>query len=374
MTPHTPHHAKRRKPARSSPVLFSFLMRRTALSFIIVLATLSAIFFLINFADQLYDNSQPNLSFLPLLYIAFLPLPSLMETAMPIVMFLSILHTFIIMEHKGEITPLGTLGLSDTQILLAPATVAIIIGAASLAILNPLAASLIQKEAALAQGDNLSLQANAFNENFWLRETINNNSEILMHVENAENETLFHNITIVQTENGQIKEHITAHSARLLTGAWLLENAWRIKQGEQAVYVPRLHLSSQVTPRILQQRLEWPESTPLTRLPELIKLRNKIGAPSQLYQHRFHSLLAGPATLCTMVLLAAVFSLRPWRRQHRALWYFFTFGSLLSFYALVDVSRAISLNRELPIEIAVWCPILICILFSLAALNRNEHV
>ncbi|MDA7987620.1 MAG: LptF/LptG family permease [Alphaproteobacteria bacterium] len=349
-------------------------MRRTALSFLIVFGALAAVFFLFNFADQLHDDAADGLSLFSLLYATFLPLPSLMETALPIVVFFAVLHAFITMEHRGEIIPLGTLGLSEAQILLAPVAVAVVIGVVSLAVLNPVAAALTRKEATLGQSGDLSLQASAHDKDFWLRENQGGDSEVLMHVQGADGDNVFHGITIVRTQNGQIIEHIAAPSAKLLTGAWALENAWRMEQGKQAVHAARLYLPSKVTPRVLRQRLEWPEATPLAALPAVIKLRNSIGAPSEIYRHRLHTLLAGPATLCVMVLLAAVFALRPWRRGYRALWYFFTFGSLLAFYALIDISRAISLNRGLPVPFAVWCPIVICFLCSIAALNRREHV
>ncbi|PKQ02090.1 MAG: LPS export ABC transporter permease LptG, partial [Alphaproteobacteria bacterium HGW-Alphaproteobacteria-12] len=90
------------------------------------------------------------------------------------------------------------------------------------------------------------------------------------------------------------------------------------------------------------------------------------------YHIYFHQLLALPALLCTMVLVAAVFSMRITRMGGLLQ---MVLGGILSgflVYFLGNLSLALGLSGILPTALAAWAPSIVVMLLGLAVLFHLE--
>ena len=366
--------AERRRKLR--PVPWRYIAWRYALSFVLFASSFAAILFLAYFGAEIGEGDSAGRTLRSYLRLVFLPLPSVLESALPIIVYFSAIHALVVMEHRGEMTPLRAIGLSDWQILLPIAAGAFLIGLVSLALLNPLAAALVREEAdfrtSLEQSGQLSLGAAVTERGFWIHQS-DEQATTLMRIAQVRDGELYEGITVLRLEGGETAELISAERARLAPGHWVLEEAWRAERGGQPVYAPRLRLPAEVTRATLRRHQDRPEAASLARLPELIRLRQRMGAPAESYRYRFHNLIAGPSLLAAMTIMAGVFALRPWRRRGRGLWFAAVIAALLVFYALADISRAFSVTLDLPVLFAVWGPIGVCVFLCLAVLGRADH-
>ena len=99
----------------------------------------------------------------------------------------------------------------------------------------------------------------------------------------------------------------------------------------------------------------------------------KSGFSPLKHQMRFMSLLASPFLLCAMVLVAAVFALRPNMRKGGVM--ILIVGGVASGFGVYFASQVIyafGLNGYIPSIMAVWTPILITALVSISALLKLE--
>lgn len=91
------------------------------------------------------------------------------------------------------------------------------------------------------------------------------------------------------------------------------------------------------------------------------------------HQIRYLSLIASPFMLCAMVLVAAVFALRPNNRRGGVM--FLIVGGIIAGFLVYFSSQVIytfGLNGYIPVFMAVWTPILITVLVSVSILLHLE--
>jgi lipopolysaccharide export system permease protein len=108
------------------------------------------------------------------------------------------------------------------------------------------------------------------------------------------------------------------------------------------------------------------------QLPELIKTSEKAGLSADKYRMQHALLIARPALLIVMVILAATVSLRSFRSG--AVQTMVLMGMLggIGFFLLAEVSRQIGASGLLSPALAVWVPISLALLVSLTVLLHQE--
>src|SRR5579871_4213895 len=107
-------------------------------------------------------------------------------------------------------------------------------------------------------------------------------------------------------------------------------------------------------------------------LPGFIKLLERSGFPAQRHRLHYDVLLARPFLLASMVLVAAVFSLRMQRRGGTTL---IVVGGVASGFVLFVVSNivfALGLSAKVPVALAAWTPTGVSLIFAASVLLHLE--
>ena len=360
--------------------LWLYQARLFLLSCGLFVGILTGLLLLLAFVDELHGAASGT-PLTQVLWLALLTVPALLETLLPFIIFFSVLHFFISLHRHGEMTSLRSHGLSDRQILAPVLATTLILGVATFVVLNPLAAaSTLRKQqvATQLQSNLFALHTSAWQPGFWLmqRDTLNHSRQrVFIRAERASLDgTALEGVTVIAVSDGQIAEHLSASEATLQDGSWVLKNVSSVPLGGQAAHLSELRLASTVEPSALRHRDHAPETTSLWRLPALIETRHNLGSGIHPLIYRYHEILATPARLVVFALLASVFSLYPWRRNRRLQWFLLTAGSLLLLHGFSDLMRSLGLTRQVPVLAAIWGPIVICALLSVAALFRSERL
>jgi len=107
----------------------------------------------------------------------------------------------------------------------------------------------------------------------------------------------------------------------------------------------------------IQNSFAQPDSISFWRLPEVIESMEAAGFSARRHKAHFHAMLALPALLAAMTLIAAAFAIRPPR--------FASYGRIalgcaltgFGFYFMSDVSMALGASGAAPAALGAWGPV-----------------
>ena len=107
-------------------------------------------------------------------------------------------------------------------------------------------------------------------------------------------------------------------------------------------------------------------------LPKFVNLFEKSGLSGAKYNLYWHSLIARAFWLLAMVMLAATFTMRPFRQGRTGFLIMVGLGMGFVLYFLRDVTYAMGLASTLPIMLAAWAPVGISAMMGIAFLLHWE--
>jgi lipopolysaccharide export system permease protein len=248
-------------------------------------------------------------------YVAFLSLlrtPSIAEQTLPFVILAGSMFAFVNLTRKLELTVARAAGVSVWQILSAPIMLALIIGVVCVCAFSPAAALL--KQHADQMETAMFGRRNVADSSLWIRQRSVDGQAIIRAEESSDRGAILANVTAyVYDADGRFQERVEATRAVLRPGYWTLENARITAMGEEPRTVDAYQLATNLTTDEVTQSFVAPAAVPFWELPDVARRMQAAGLDSIGYRLRYLSLLALPALLVAMVLIAACFSLRFFR-------------------------------------------------------------
>ncbi len=143
--------------------------------------------------------------------------------------------------------------------------------------------------------------------------------------------------------------------------------------GKPRTIVNSVKYNTTITVDRIRENFIDPDAISFWDLPSTIEFYKKSGFSVVKHQIRYLSLIASPFMLCAMVLVAAVFALRPNNRRGGVM--FLIVGGIIAGFLVYFSSQVIytfGLNGYIPVFMAVWTPILITVLVSVSILLHLE--
>lgn len=338
------------------------------------LAGVFALIFIIDFTE--FSNRSSGLPgySLPLgLGISAMRIPMLMQQMIPFVALFSAMATLVSLNRKYELVVARSAGVSAWQFLLPACIGAFLIGAATITLLNPLAAAAFAKSEALVADLRSGKNAVAGPDAPWLKqktqegETIIGAKAIL-----DQGMTLAEAVFLRLDDSGEIVERLDARRAFLRDGYWELENVTRRTGGEEPVTVDTERVATNLDPAYVQERLTPPETIPIYELAQKIDAARSLGLQANAFATHFHTLLALPLLLIAMTLIAATVSMRFTRLGQSGP---MILGGILAGFLLYVVSvlvKAFGSAGIVPPILAAWFPVVVATFFGVTFLLHKE--
>jgi lipopolysaccharide export system permease protein len=311
-----------------------------------------------------------------LLEMAALQSPQTTQEVLPFAVLFATMFAFWRLTRHNELVIVRAAGVSAWQFLMPAVLVALLIGVVAVTIFNPiasLAAAAYEKLDAriLGGSSNDMLLSNA---GFWLRQSDGAGDQIIIHGGKfASPDLVLDNVSIFFFDsNTRFTSRIDARTARLETGTWLVEDGIRWYPDKPSESFARWRLPTDLTPHKIEQSFASPETMSFWDLPGFIALLEQSGFPAQRHRLHYDVLLARPFLLCSMVLIAAVFSLRMQRRGGTTL---IIVGGVASGFVLFVVSNlvfALGISAKVPVALAAWTPTGVSLIFGASTLLHLE--
>ncbi|MEM5473380.1 LPS export ABC transporter permease LptG [Hoeflea sp. AS60] len=306
------------------------------------------------------------------LLISALRLPTVLQLIIPFVVLIASIATLMQLNRKYELVVTRAAGISAWQFL-APLIIAnLMIGAVSVTGLSTLAANAMQKAEDLVVERNLGSQRST-NVAPWLRQRTKDGDTVLGARASSEGGTKLSGATFFLFDKDQrIKERLEAESAVLGDGVWELKNVKRIRGSQPVELLDSATVATSLKAEFVGESLASPETVPFFELRGKIATAKSFGLPATTYEMQFHRLVALPALLAAMTLIAAMVSLK-----------FVRFGQSLTvilggilagfvLYVVSELIQAFANAGTIPPVVAAWLPVLVASALGTTVLLHKE--
>jgi lipopolysaccharide export system permease protein len=353
--------------------LSRYFFRRYVMTFLTYCLGLLLVILLVDFNETSRRLSRAEDYSVALgLIISALRLPTVLQLIIPFVVLVASIATLMQLNRKYELVVTRAAGISAWQFL-APLIVAnLLIGALSVTVLNTLAAKAMLKAEDIVVERNLGTQRPT-NVAPWLRQRTEAGDTVLGARASSEGGTKLSGATFFLFDKDQrIKERLEAESAVLGDGVWQLTNVKKIRGSQPVELLDSVSVPTSLKAEFVGESLASPETVPFFELRGKIATAKSFGLPATSYEMQFHRLVALPALLAAMTLIAAMVSLK-----------FVRFGQSLTvilggilagfvLYVVSELIQAFANAGTIPPVVAAWLPVLVASALGTTVLLHKE--
>lgn len=339
------------------------------------LAGIVAMVFVTNFT-QINDRLSGSAKYTVSLgfQIAAFQIPMILQQTIPFVGLFASMLLLIQLNRKYELVIARSAGLSAWQFLLPMCAGALFFGLLSILFINPLAARTYQwaEELQAPFGSNKAGASSALSLP-WIRQSSAEGDVIIGAKGLLKNGTqLVAPVFVLIRPDGAITARIDATRADLQPKKWLLSNPVTSKPGAAPETAKSMEIATNLTPELVQERLQIPEMIPFFELPQKIAVARALGYQANAFAMQFHSIMALPALLMVMTLIASTVTLKFIRFGQSGT---MILGGILSGFMLYVVTVLVKAFGKAGIVspmLAAWFPVAVAFLFGITFLLHKE--
>lgn len=346
--------------------LYAYVGRRFLGTLGTALAVVLALVFLLDLVEQLRRASDSPAGVEQVLTLVLLHTLPVAISTLPFVFMLASMACFARLARSSELVVTRAAGLSAWRIVAAPVLAASVLGLVALAVLNPIAASMLQRfetlEARYLRGQESLLSISR--EGLWLRQADTDGQTVIRALRaDPSGERLYDVSFFDYSLDNSLTGRIEAVEAELIRGAWILTEAraWRFAPGRAAqpprqTRHERLELPTDLTRDRILESFASPDAIGFWDMPDFIATLKASGFSALRHEMHYQRELAKPLLFAAMVLLGAAFSMRHARAGGLG---WMLLGATLTGFALFfisDITQALGASGAIPTLIAAWVP------------------
>ena len=307
------------------------------------------------------------------LAISALRIPGLLETYAQFIVLIAAIASLLTLNKQSELVIARASGLSAWQFIAPVCAAAFLLGIASILVLNPLVAKTMTLVETQEVEWGLSAARNG-NETPFLRQPNSDGGiTIIAATGSAQGGTLLAQPTFTEIgEDGSILRRIDGERANLADGFWTVRNTTTFVDGDAVARDEVLRIPSTLSPDVLRERLTEAQSIAFYDLPSRIAAAEAFGLPVGPYRMQWHAILATPAVMLSMVIIAATVSLRFARFGQSSMAILGGIAAGFLLYVLSTLFQAFGSSEIVSPVIAAWLPVIVAMFFGSTFLLYRE--
>lgn len=352
-------------------ILSIYFARRFATTFAIILLSSALVVFVADYVEVLRRFSdEAGFTALRGVKLAAMHVLFFLDIALPFTFLFAAILSLIGLSRTFELVVARASGVSVWGFLRAPFVVAVIIGAAATAVLNPIAVAL--NERAKSVEAELSGRA-SWGEGHWFRQLGDGGSSIVYAGSARDSgRSLFGVKAFVFDASGRLQEKVSAPRAEHDGRRWILTDAVAVSASAAPHAVGRYELATDLTSAELARSFLDPSAISVWSLPGFIAMAERTGLDSDKFRVAFHALISRPFFFLGMVMIAATVSLR--LSRYGGTWRLILIGATIGFllYAFSEIAGDLGDNGIINPLLAAWLPPIVALTFGATALLIQE--
>lgn len=314
------------------------------------------------------------------LKMALTKMPQTIEMIFPFVVMIAGMIVFWKFSKSNEFVVMRVAGVSIWGFLFPVILITFVIGVLNVTAVNPLSSKMYEVHETLDyRFKTKNPEAMLFDsKGLWFREAIDDDMTMVLRAKTLRQEddgSLFlKNMTILEMDKGSIPvRRIEAFAGSLQDGKFELKDVKIFVAGKPTKTLNNMEYDTSINLERIKENFVDPEAISFWALPDTIEFYKTSGFSAKKHYLRYLSLLVSPLLLCSMILVSAVFALRPNTRKGGVM-LMIVGGIATGFlvYFMSQVIYAFGMNGYIPIWLAVVSPFLIITLISVSVLLHLE--
>ncbi|MEM1235645.1 MAG: LPS export ABC transporter permease LptG [Pseudomonadota bacterium] len=361
--------------------LHRYFAMRYLRSFGAVFVILLGLAILLDLMEQIRRFAGENVSFGELFQLAALSAPVAFYQTMPLVVIIAALTLFLGLARTSELVVARASGRSAMRSLIAPVVVTLALGGITVALFNPMVASMAKEyEArtnAISDGSTSTLSISG--QGLWLRQGNENGQTVIRALSSDLDGTTLRDVTFVSfSSTGDPVRRVEASTATLKAGGWDLSQAkvWPLTKTPNpelaARYYEQLRVPSELTREGIRDSFGSPSAITIWELPEFISQLERAGFSARRHLIWFHMEIALPVFMVAMLLIGAAFTMRHNRSGKTGLLVLNAILLGFAIYFIRNFAQILGENGQMPVLLAAWAPPLGAIGLALGLLLHLE--
>jgi lipopolysaccharide export system permease protein len=356
--------------------LWRYLTRRYLATLGQVLLAIMIVVFLVDFTEYARRaGGFEGYTTLKGLYFSAMRLPFIVMLVWPMVALFAAMAVLYGLNRRSELVIARASGLSAWQFLAPICIAAFLVGVFAVSVVNPISAYCLEQVKVLEatfRGYDPSA-ANDVVEQPWLSQTTDEGVTIIGAGQTANRGMLVGDAVFLRFDNeGTLFARYDARSATLRDGAWHLENVRKTSVDQQSEFIDAVEIKSWLRPEFVEERFADHLTIPVYELPRKIAVAHALGIPAYRFAMHFHSLIALPALMVAMTLIAATVTLRYSRMgQLTSMILGGILAGFLLYVALVVFTAFGNVGFVAPV-LAAWVPVVVALFFGVTFLLYTE--
>ena len=316
-----------------------------------------------------------------ILQLSLLRLPAVIEDVLPIVILIGSLTLFIGLARSSEMVVMRANGVSAIRVVAIPVLMSLLIGVASVAVLNPVAAVTTRAYETLNRAVNdRPARASVTEEGVWFRQ-VTERGHTVIHATRAlqEGPTLLDATMHVFDTQSRLVRRLEASQAILGASEWRLIDVREWAAAREATDAPSAEtrreqttIPTNLTAEQILDSFAPPDEISFWELPRFISQLEQSGFTATRHKQYLQTLLAGPVMVVAMVLIGAALTMRHARMAKTGIAVVVTVLVGFTLYFLRDLSSSFGAAGEIPVFIAAWAPPISALMAALGLILHLE--
>jgi len=359
-----------------STTLSVYLVRHFGFWLISVFSGVAAVVFMFDVIEMMRRSaSKTDIGVGMIIQMSLFKLPHLLLQMLPFCILFGATLAFWRLSRANELVVSRAAGISVWQILAPTVGTAVLVGICQLAVFNPVASIMLAKYERL-ESQYLKRSSSLLSVStggLWLRQADQGGQSVIHAVRVAQTDMSLQEVTIFLYEgDDRFVGRIDAEQAQLKDGYWDVRDAWISAPNKSTYRVERYRLPTDLTLTKILDSFASPETLSFWQLPSFIATLENAGFSGQRHKLYWQSILASPILLASMILIAAVFSLRTTGRVGASMSIAGAAFSGFLLYFLSDLVYALGQSSSIPTMLAAWTPAGVTTLLGVALLFHFE--
>ena len=339
--------------------------------------------FLIDGSDQINFMASNNINFSEGIKSTLLRTPSILIDAMPLVIMLTSLATFLQLARTSELVVIRSAGRSVVRLLIAPTALTIIIGILWTGLGSPIVSSSLKYSEEFLQ--NLGLKPRNFmsvtGNEIWLRETSADQQIVIKALQSNSQGRILFDLNIFEFDGeDKLTRRIKADKGYLLPGQWELTNAnvWilnledPIETAFKLRTLKTLKIKTTISETQIMDSFSDPKAINFWKTPGFIEKLESSGFSAIRHKLFYLSEISRPLFFVAMLLIGASFALRQARVGHTSILIMLSITSGFVLFSIKRIVESLGAAGEIPLVLAAFGPSVSGILLATGLLLHFE--